>query len=62
MPRKPISKLTPEEAEARRKRDREVKAKQREGKPPAKDPRGYRGAERIAKQRARIKAETAKKT
>ena len=57
-PRKPVSKLTPEELDERRKYIREAVAKHRNGKPPEKDPRGYRGSERIAKQRARRKKES----
>ena len=57
-PRKPTSKLTPEELEIRRKYIREAVAKHRENKPPEKDKRGYRGKERIAKQRARRKLES----
>lgn len=41
-PRKPRAELTPEEAEAQRKYDREAKARSRKGKPPERDNRGYR--------------------
>ena len=55
-PRKKVADMTPEEREANAVYMREAKAKSRAGKPPEKDKRGYRGAERIAKQRARRKA------
>lgn len=57
-PRKPTSQLTPEELDERRKNTREAVAKHRKGKPPEKDPRGYRGYKRIAKQRVRRKKES----
>ena len=41
MPRKPISELSPEQAEARRKSDREAKRRSRAGKPPEVDKRTY---------------------
>jgi hypothetical protein len=57
-PRKPISELTPEEAEARRARDRLIKNAQREGKPAEKDKRGYRDRKEYMKAyRARLKAD-----
>ena len=62
MPRKPISELTPEEVEARREYIRVAVAKHRKNKPPEKDKRGYRGAKRIARQRARRRLESETKT
>jgi hypothetical protein len=61
MPRKPVAELTPEELEARRLYIREAVKKHRQGKLPEKDPRGYRGKERIAKQREKRKVEASKK-